>query len=484
MRLARWLFLRGLGVVVLVAVGSLWTQLSGLIGAQGVWPAAEQMKQLHAAAGLSFFDVPTLAWLSASDGFLHALAASCMVLGALLVAGLAPRLVLALLWLCWMSLVHVGGPFLSFQWDVLLIETLFFSIFFAPAGWRPRLATEAEPPAWSRFILQFLAFKLTFSSGVVKLASGDPSWRDLTALSYHYWTQPLPTWTSTILNELPMFAHQLACLAMFVCELPIAALALGNRPMRLIAAAGLFTLQAGLAAAGNYSCFNLLSVVLCLPLLDDAALRAFAPRWKWPPLAPSGPLGNPWLKRAGLGLAVFYVASSVSFFFRGADGFAAPIRAVLNAIYPFSTINRFGAFAVMTKSRPEIIVEGSHDAQTWTPWEFKYKAGRLDRRPGFIAPLQPRLDWQMWFAALGDCSNNPWLLSLQWKLLQGSASVRGLLQTDPFGAAPPKFIRTTMWSYRFAPFEQTGTWWVRESPRPYCPVVTLDAQGQLIGAQP
>lgn len=476
MRLARWLYLRGLGLVVLVAVGSLWMQLEGLIGSQGVWPAADQMRQLHAAPNLDFFDIPTLAWISASDGFLHALCAACVVLALLLFAGLWPRLVLGLLWLCWMSMVHVGGPFLSFQWDVLLIETLFFSIFFAPAGIRPTLAQQAEPAPWARFILLFLAFKLTFSSGVVKIAGNDPSWRDLTALSYHYWTQPLPTWTSYFAHQWPMFLHQLCCLVMFLCELPIAALALGNRRMRLVAAAGLFGLQAALAAAGNYSYFNLLSMVLCLPLLDDAALRRFG---RWPALPEKPYVASAWVRSLGLTLVILYVLISALTFFRGLTTLFEPSRLAFNVIYPFGTINAYGAFGVMTKSRPEIIIEGSRDGATWTPWEFKYKPGRLDVRPGFIAPYQPRLDWQMWFASLSGCDDNPWLIALQWKLLQGSAPVRGLFQTDPFADAPPKFIRTMVFDYHFAPWGEKGAWWTRENPRPYCPALTLDENGQL-----
>ncbi len=478
MRLARWLYLRGLAVVVLVAVGSLWLQLDGLIGSNGVWPAADQMKQLAAAEGVSFFDVPTLAWISASDTALHLLCALCVVLAVLLLVGVWPRFVLALLWLGWMSLVHVGGPFLSFQWDVLLIETLFFSIFFAPAGLRPLLESQSEPAGWARFILLFLAFKLTFSSGVVKLASGDPSWKDLTALSFHYWTQPLPTWTSYLAYQGPLFFHQLCCAVMFLCELPLAAMALGNRRMRLVSAGAMFSLQVALGAAGNYSYFNLLTAVLCLPLLDDAALKALAPRWKWPSLPSRPHSSRNGVRRLGLALAVFYAVAS-TLFFLGSDGFIAPLRSVLTALYPFATLNRYGAFAVMTKTRPEIVIEGSRDGQTWEPWEFKYKPGRVDVRPGFIAPYQPRLDWQMWFASLSACANNPWLLSLQRKLLQGSAPVRGLLSTDPFGEIPPRFIRTTTWDYQFAPPGQNGVWWTRENPRPYCPPLTLDENGQL-----
>ncbi len=479
MLLARWLYLRALGLVTLVAVGSLWVQLGGLLGSDGIWPAADQMKQLHAAVNVGFFDVPTLAWISASDGFLHFLCAATVVLALLLIAGIFPRLVLGLLWLTWMSLVHVGGPFLSFQWDVLLIETLFFSIFFAPAGLRPRLADETQPAHWARFILQLLAFKLTFSSGVVKLASGDPSWRDLTALSYHYWTQPLPAWTSYLAHQWPMVVHQVCCALMFVCELPMAALALGTRRMRLISAGALFSLQIALAAAGNYSYFNLLAAVLCLPLLDDEAIRFGIQKWKWQgseklPVFTVRPALT--ARRTGWAFAAVYGALSLVLFFRGAS---TPLRPFLDVLRPFSTINAYGAFAVMTKTRPEITLEGSLDGVNWTAWDFKYKPVRVDVRPGFIAPYQPRLDWQMWFAALGDCQSNPWLVATQWKLLKGSAPVRGLFATEPFGGQPPKFIRAMVSDYTFAAWSQEGVWWVAENSRPYCPALTLDADGQL-----
>jgi len=479
MLLARWLYLRALGLVTLVAVGSLWAQLNGLLGSDGIWPAADQLKQLHAAEGVGFFDVPTLAWISASDGFLHFLCAATVVLALLLIAGIFPRLVLGLLWLCWMSLVHVGGPFLAFQWDVLLIETLFFSIFFAPAGLRPRLADEKQPADWARFILQLLAFKLTFSSGVVKLASGDPSWRDLTALSYHYWTQPLPAWTSYLAHQWPMFVHQVACALMFVCELPLAALALGTRRMRLSSAAALFSLQVALAAAGNYSYFNLLAAVLCLPLLDDDAIRFVLQKWKWQgkeklPIFTARPALT--ARRIGWAFAAIYAGLSLVLFFRGAT---TPLRPLLDVLRPFSTVNAYGAFAVMTKTRPEITLEGSLDGQSWAAWDFKYKPGKLDARPGFIAPYQPRLDWQMWFAALGNCQGNPWLVATQWKLLNGSPAVRGLFATEPFGGQPPKFIRAIVSNYTFAPMSQDGVWWKSENPQPYCPALTLNAEGQL-----
>ncbi len=484
MRLVRWVYLRALGAVCLVAVGSFWAQLSGLIGSDGIWPAANLMKQLQASPDFLYLEFPTLAWLGASDGFLHTLAAACLVLALLLIAGIAPRLVLGLLWFCWLSLVHIGGPFLSFQWDVLLVETLFLSIFFAPRGWRPKLAEEAEPPDWSRFLLQWLAFKVTFSSGVVKLASTDPSWRDLTALSYHYWTQPLATWSSYVAAQWPMFIHRACCLGMFLLELPIAAFALGPRRFRHLSAWGMLTLQAGLAAAGNYSYFNLLAAVLCLPLIDDAALRALAPKTRLPELPPRPSAGGKAKVWGGRGFAAAVAAIGLLMFFRGGEGWGKAPQAVLHALSPFSTINSYGAFAWMSKTRPEIILEASLDGISWVPLEFKYKPGRLDARPGFIAPWQPRLDWQMWFAALAPCEQSQWLLALQWKLLQGSRPVWALMGPQPFEGAPPRFIRSTLWQYHFAPPAERGLWWAREDPQPFCPTVTLGPNGQLAVVPP
>jgi hypothetical protein len=492
MRRVRWLYLRALGGVALVATGSFWAQLQGLIGADGIWPAARLVGQLKASPDFLYFDYPTLAWISGSDAFLHFLAGGSVLLSVLLIIGVAPRLVLGLLWLFWMSLVHVGGPFLNFQWDVLLIEASFFSIPFAPPGWFPRLRDEAEPAPWSVFLLQWLAFKLTFSSGVVKLASGDPSWRDLTALSYHYWTQPLATWSSELASLLPMGVHQAMCFVMFVLELPVAALALGPPKLRQIAAWGMLTLQAGLAAAGNYSYFNLLAIVLCIPLIDDAALRMLAPKWK-PAELPERPhvssrgaeigegndgreaAAEPNYEIAGRTFAAAVAVLGLMVFFR----IGAP---VLDRLQPFNTLNGYGAFAWMSKTRPEIILEGSNDGVAWTPWEFKYKPGRLDVRPGFIAPWQPRLDWQMWFAALGPCERSQWVLALQQQLLKGSSPVRALMGEDPFGGAPPKFLRTTLWQYRFAPWSEKGVWWAREDPRPFCPPLTLGPDGRLTAA--
>jgi hypothetical protein len=133
----------------------------------------------------------------------------------------------------------------------------------------------------------------------------------------------------------------------------------------------------------------------------------------------------------------------------------------------------------MTITRPEISIEGSNDGVDWQPYIFRYKPGPLNRAPPWVAPDQPRLDWQMWFAALGTYRENPWLLRFMTRLLQGSAPVLELLDQNPFGGTPPKYIRAMVYDYRFTTFDerrQTGNWWKRELKGTYFPSISLRQQ--------
>ena len=473
MHVTRRLFFALLGFTAVVAVGSFWAQLPGLVGRNGIAPAGQYADALRRARDVGFFDVPTLAWLSSGDWLLHVLCALGVLSGLAMIVNVAPRAASAVLWASWLSLTQVCHPFLDFQWDMLLVETAFFAFFYASPGVRPD--ERSEPNALARFLMAWLACKVTLESGIVKLASGDPSWRDLSALTFHWWTQPLPTWSSHLFAGLPNAVQKLLCAGVFVLELPIPLLALGSRRARLVSALGLALLQAVLFAAGNYSYYSVLTFALAVPLLDDAFLKRLLPAWLFPPEAVPMARMNRW----GRLVAVLVVALGVGMFLRRSFSFAQP---VLERVAAFHTVNAYGAFAWMTKTRPEIVIEGTADGETWRAYEFPFKPGRLDRRPEFIAPLQPRLDWQMWFAALGECSESPWILSLQRHLLLGTPEVLALLEENPFSAGPPKVIRTRVFEYRFAPWSERGTWWTRTETGPYCPPLRLDADGRLIRA--
>ncbi len=280
-QLSRWLFLRLLAVVYLLAFGSLAPQLPGLVGADGLLPAAEYLDRAREFFGArAYYQFPTLAWIAAGDWALLALCWSGIVLAILALAGVAPMATFALLWALYLSLTVAGQDFLSFQWDILLLEAGLLACLYAPPGWRPHLTDAAEPVPAVRWLLWGLAFKLTFLSGATKLVSGDPTWSGLTALTFHYQTQPLPAWTSWYAHSLPVWLHMCSAAVMFLIEIvvPFGALAPARfRRVRMLACALMCLLQIGIAATGNYGFFGLLTVTLYLALLDDSALGRLLP---------------------------------------------------------------------------------------------------------------------------------------------------------------------------------------------------------------
>jgi hypothetical protein len=388
------------------------------------------------------------------------------------------------LFVCWafyLSLSIGGQEFLEFQWDLLLLETGFLALWLAPVR-RLRFGLSLEAPRIVRALLLWLLFRLMFSSGLVKLASGDPNWRNLTALTYHYWTQPLPPWTAWFLDKLPLGFQKFSCLLMFAVELLAPFLIFAPRRLRLVGAAAMAGLEALIAATGNYAFFNLLTIALCVLLVDDASFPSRFRRRAPPDARPPRGAWSPWVLYP---VAAALLVTSSLHFFAGTLRWRLPWPAftisLARAAIPFRSVGNYGLFMVMTTTRPEILVEGSADGATWLPYEFRWKPGDVNRRPAFVAPHQPRLDWQMWFAALGRCEENPWFTLFQRRLFEGSPPVLRLLARNPFPDAPPRFLRTTMYAYRFTDSEtrrRTGAWWRRERIGPYCqPVeITVDSQ--------
>ena len=517
--LVRWVFLRLMGIIYLIAFISLGTQMSGLIGSNGISPAGQFMESARSHfnqehVGLERYHVlPTLCWYSASDGFLHFLCLAGVALSILLILNLAPAPCLFLLWLIYLSLTAVCGVFLGFQWDALLLETGFLAIFLAPLqifSW----PTTASPPSRTMlWLLRWLLFRLMFESGAVKLLSGDSAWRNLTALNFHYETQPLPTWIGWYAHQMPAGVQTTCAFIMFVIELVVPFLIFAPRKPRFLGCLLLILLQVVILLTGNYCFFNLLTIALCVLLLDDAWLARLVPaKWRGrfvpeqarlftdkgaPPESelnhkalseirvPPAPITAPAMKRRGwpgwfiaplaaiILLVTFAQLFAMLFTYRSLP---EPLMSLEEWIKPFSSMNSYGLFAVMTTSRREIIIEGSNDGQNWLPYEFKYKPGDPKRRPQFVAPHQPRLDWQMWFAALGNFRENPWLVNFCVRLLQGSPEVLGLLDRNPFPNAPPRYIRAMAYNSHFSNSQERraqGVWWRRELEGEYLPVISL-----------
>jgi predicted DCC family thiol-disulfide oxidoreductase YuxK len=484
--LTRWIFLRALGAIYLVAFISLWSQIVGLIGHDGILPADQFMpavQQQCDAQGIGverFHLLPTLCWFDSSDGFLNVQCAAGTAAAVLLIIGIAPVPCLALLWLLYLSLATVSRDFLGFQWDNLLLEAGFLAIFFAPLQWLPRAECEPPPSRIVLWLLRLLLFKLMFSSGCVKLLSGDPNWRNLTALTFHYQTQPLPTWIGWYAQQLPLWFQKCSCAVMFVVELGAPFLIFAPRRIRFLGGVAMVGLQTLILLTGNYTFFNFLTLALCLLLLDDFVFQKILPRKfgaYFKPRIPSSP--RCWPKALTTSIAVVVIAiflfQAVSLF-GPRSGLWFPAAMLENELAPFRTFNSYGLFAVMTTERREIIVEGSNDGVTWLAYEFKYKPGDVNRRPGFVEPFQPRLDWQMWFAALGDYRQNPWFERFCERLLQGSPEVLVLLDENPFPKQPPRFVRAELYDYHFTNLAErraTGAWWRREFIGEYLPPVSL-----------
>ncbi len=467
------LFLRCLGAVYAIAFISLWTQVDGLIGGHGILPAQDYLAAASSQLGaIRYWLLPTLGWFGAGNTALHLLCAGGVVCAMLVVVGLVPAPALVGAWIGYLSLVTVGQDFLHFQWDSLLLEAGFVAIVLAPWRWRVPLCGGGPPPSRAALWLgRWLLLRLMLASAAVKLTSGDVAWRTLTALDYHYFTQPLPPWTAWYFHLLPPWFQKVSALFMFGVEGIAPLLILGPRRVRFVAAGAIATLQVLILVTGNYGFFNLLVLALCVLLLDDAVVGGL-------PLPERAAPTNPvhWPRRV---VAAALFAMSLVPLSRSLDlpvSWLGPVVDAYRWTSPLQLVDSYGLFAVMTTERPEIIVEGSRDGEHWRPYEFRYKPGDVTRRPRFMMPHMPRLDWQMWFAALGDVRQNRWFLAFCERLLAGTPDVTALLADDPFPDRPPAYLRARAFLYRFttpAERRRDGAWWTRELRGPYVPTLTL-----------
>src|SRR6059058_497938 len=499
----RW-FLRALGLVYLIAFVSLWIQIDGLVGANGISPISDYLSLARSEIGYKAVSIlPTLCWFNSSNTFLHFLCGGGVLLSLLLICRIAPAISLGVLFVFYLSLSIAGQAFLSFQWDILLLETGFLAIFFAP--WRlwpkgnPGSTIPATAPSpVAMFLLKFLLFKLMFMSGVVKLTSGDTvwgwidhsfHWSALTALDYHYWTQPLPTVFAWFADKHPEWFKKFSVAFCLVVEIIVPFFIWAPRRPRLIAAGLLIFLQLAIAITGNYCFFNLLTIALCLLLIDDSVAASLR-RGGMPHLVASTATQRRDHNRRTVAerlstygaIAVIIVTLPINgwLMFSAFRPLSRPPRALAKLyekLEAFRIVNGYGLFRAMTKDRCEIVLEGSADGIEWLSYEFKWKPGDVKRAPGWCAPHQPRLDWQMWFAALESPRENPWFLGLIVRLLQGSQDVNRLLAHNPFPGKPPSYVRAMFYRYRFTTvieLRQTGAWWKRQELREYLPTISVD----------
>ncbi|XP_061061398.1 lipase maturation factor 2 isoform X1 [Eubalaena glacialis] len=585
-RLPRQLFFQGVAAVFMFAFASLYTQIPGLYGPEGILPARRTLRPQGKGRWPQLWETPTLLWetpllgLDTAQGLeLLSLLGTLLALGALLLHQLRHFLVYLLLWAAYLSAYQVGQVFLYFQWDSLLLETGFLALLVAPLRLPPRhkhaqgrlagVLPHEDLPFW---LVRWLLFRLMFASGVVKLTSRCPAWWGLTALTYHFETQCLPTPASWFAHHLPVWLHKLSVVATFLIEIAVPPLFFAPvRRLRLAAFYSQVLLQVLIIITGNYNFFNLLTLVLTTALLDDAHLAAESGNSRrkktpssWPKallallallleLAVYGLLASgvvycfglevdweqhsvhskttftfhqfsQWLKMvtlptmwlgaaslawelltalwrwtqvrgwlqkfcAAVQLSVFGTATVALFTISLVPySYMEPSthgRLWTGAHRLFGTVEHlqlahsYGLFRRMTGlgGRPEVVLEGSYDGHHWTEIEFMYKPGNVSRAPPIVAPHQPRLDWQMWFAALGPHTHSPWFTSLVLRLLQGKEPVIRLIQNHaaryPFHKQPPTYVRAQRYKYRFSKPGEQGQWWRRQWVEEFFPSVSL-----------
>jgi lipase maturation factor 1 len=498
----RWIFLRALGLIYLSAFYSLLFQIRGLNGPNGILPAADYLQAVAGVLhGRRFWYVPSLFWLGSSD---HALMLVCwvgLIASLLLALNLWPRGMLAVCFACFVSFVSTAQDFSSYQSDGMLLEAGFLSLFFAPPGFRPGLARGNPASRASLFLLQWEWFRIYFESGVVKLASGDISWRHLTAMDDYYQNGPLPSWIGWYVQQLPHWFHAMAVVFTFAAELGVCWLVFLPRRLRIAAFCLLTPFQISIILTANYAFLNYIVLSLGFLLLDDRAITAILPAKLCSLIAKSSREAanaaegtESWRARWGAALkpfrmlvaalclgAVFYVTSLqlAGMFVRPLPLSQWPER----MLDPFRIANQYGLFAVMTHARYEIEFQGTRDGKEWIAYPFRYKPQELRKPPGIYAPYQPRFDWNLWFASLGPWQDYRFVVWTEERLLQNQPEVLELFAGNPFDGMPPREVRTIIYQYWFTDRKtkrENGTWWRREPLGEYAPPLAREADGKVV----
>ena len=475
--LTRFVFLRLLGLVYLFAFLNAWFQWLPLLGAHGLLPARELLQDVGAKYGsaLGFWKVPTLFWLGSSDAAFAWAAGIGLALSLVVVLGLANVPLTAALWLLYMSFVHVGQIFYGYGWEVLLLETGFLAIFVAPL-WRPwPFQAESPPPVEVMWLLRWLVFRLMIGAGLIKMR-GDPCWRDLTCMLYHYETQPIPNPLSLYLHHLPAWFHAIETAFNHFVELVVPFFVFGPRRARHVAGALIIVFQILLILSGNLSFLNWLTIAIAIGCFDDSLLRRVVPDLITRRVDASPAGAEPSATRTIVARLLVALVALLSV--NPVVNMLSPRQAMNASFDPFDLVNTYGAFGSVGRERNEIVLEGTDDdpanpVARWIAYELPCKPGDVARRPCVTSPYHRRLDWQMWFAAMSSASNEPWFIHLVAKLLEGDCGARSLLEPGPFEDHPPRSIRAQFYRYRLA-LPGEPVWWHRELSGEYLPALSRD----------
>ena len=518
--IARWIFLRALAAIYFSAFYSLLFQIKGLIGPQGVLPAGEYLSAVNRAMPTwHFWYAPSFYWISSSSQMLMGVMWIGLAASVVAFVNLWPRLCFLACFVCFLSFVTASGEFSSYQSDGMLLEAGFLALFFVPGGLRPGWGLDRPPVRASLFLLLWEWFRIYFESGMVKLVSGDEEWRHLTAMDEYYQNGPLPTWIGWYAEHLPHWFHVATAAGTLIMELGVVLMLFLPRRVRLICFLIVTPWEIGVILTANYTFLNYLVLSLGFLLLDDGALRRFVPPRFRPVVVEERPKER--REREGEALSITAVREDVDTDRSAEDdakeltgwrrmvarygralGFAIavvmlswvaidtttemigiPFRGLplpgklIQALDPFRIANQYGLFAVMTHGRYEIEFQGSNDGQNWTVYSFRNKPQALNEAPRIYAPYQPRFDWNLWFASLGDWHADDIVPLTEERLLENSGDVLGLFRANPFPQGPPRYVRAVLWQYWFTSMGEktsTGMWWRRQYLGLYAPELTRD----------
>jgi lipase maturation factor 1 len=503
----RWLFLRALGLIFGSAFYSLIFQIHGLIGPRGILPADAYLDALRQATPWTtrLWAAPTLLWLGAGDRALTLLVAAGLVAAVLLTLNVWPRLMAAVCTMLFLSCVAALQDFSSYQSDGMLLQAGVAAVLLAPPGVRPGLGARTPPARASVWLLRWEWLSIYFGSGLVKILSGDPQWRSLTAMDHYYENSPLPSWVGWYAQQLPHSVHAATALLTLVVELGTPAVLLVPRRPRLVIAMLFAGFQLGIIATANYAFLNYLVLVLGVFLVDDPAVVGIG-QWIAARMRRVGGrgsaavarVGNPsdaaagvppvvWPASARRGSARLSTCALAATVYVSLSAFLgpwlpAPVTAPARFVAPFRIANAYGLFAVMTAAEYEIEFQGLRADSVWVAYPFRYKPQDPAVAPGLYAPYQPRFEWNLWFASLGPWTESPWVVTTQARLLATEPTVLALFASNPFASSPPLAVRTVLWRYWFTDGptrRRSGRWWNREMRGVYTGVVARASDGSV-----
>jgi hypothetical protein len=476
--LTRFVILRLLGVIYAVAFLVAANQILPLIGSNGLLPVGDFLERVSdslGGTGAGFRRLPSIFWLNHSDTALVVTAWIGVALSVVVIAGYANAILLTILWALYMSFVHVGQEWYGYGWEFQLLETGFLAIFLCPLV-DPRPFPKRAPPQIIFWLFRALIFRIMLGSGLIKIR-GDESWRDLTALYYHFETQPIPNGLSRWFHFLPRAVLRGGTLFNHIAELLAPWFVFGPRVIRHVAGGVIVLFQLTIILSGNLSFLNWLTILPALACFDDSFWRKILPRGltrRAEAAASVAETSRPMLRTAWTVAAIVLLLSIQPLL----NLFSS--KQIMNTSFdPLELVNTYGAFGAVGKERFNVVFEGTDSATAdadaeWRAYPYKGLPVALDHHPPQIAPYQLRLDWQMWFAAMGSPSEYPWTIHLAWKLLHNDRGALSLFAANPFPEKPPHYIRATLYRYSFVPANHSGLWWDREPLGLWLPPLSAD----------